>query len=345
MLVSVQALRALAAWLVVMHHVMQIFFDFKGDSVLGQLLVEKGAVGVDIFFVISGLVIYLSTQGRQQSPGHFMLNRILRIAPAYWLYSALMALLLLFAPALMPGQQGFELTHFIQSLLFIPAENPGGFGLFPTLSVGWTLNYEMLFYLLLSLTFLLGERYRLLMVGATLVLVSDVLAPAGVVSSFYGNAILYEFLLGVAIGMGYRRGWIVPRLWLPLLALGIALTALYLLDSSQRLVNWGLPCALIVVAGVSLEEYFKGNRVLKVLGDWSYSVYLLHVLVLSVGYALGQRYGLQPYGVIGVCLLLTLLGSWVSFELVEKHLHRHLKALLAASPRSAPTLQLSRQEH
>lgn len=344
MLISVQALRALAAWLVVMHHVMQIFFDFKGDSVLGQLLVEKGAVGVDIFFVISGLVIYLSTQGRQLSPGHFMLNRMLRIAPAYWLYSALMALLL-YAPALIPGQQGFELMHFIQSLLFIPAENPGGFGLFPTLGVGWTLNYEMLFYLLLSLTFLLGERYRLLLLGAALLLVSEILAPAGVVSSFYRNDILYEFLLGVAIGMAYRRGWIIQGLWLPLLALGTALTALYLLDSSQRLLNWGVPCALIVAAGVSLEAYFKGNRVLKALGDWSYSVYLLHVLVLSIGYTLSQRYGLQSYGVIGVCLLLTLLGSWVSFELVEKRLHRHLKALLKASPRSAPTLQLSRQEH
>ena len=61
MLVSVQALRALAAWVVVFHHVMQVFFDFQADSFVGRLFAERGAVGVDIFFVISGLVIYLST--------------------------------------------------------------------------------------------------------------------------------------------------------------------------------------------------------------------------------------------------------------------------------------------
>src|SRR4051812_3503447 len=57
MLISVQALRALAAWAVVCHHFMQIFFDFHPSGPVGRFFTEKGAVGVDIFFVISGLVI------------------------------------------------------------------------------------------------------------------------------------------------------------------------------------------------------------------------------------------------------------------------------------------------
>ena len=61
MLYSLQALRAFAAWVVVCHHFMQIFFDFHATGPVGQLLTDRGAVGVDIFFVISGLVIYLST--------------------------------------------------------------------------------------------------------------------------------------------------------------------------------------------------------------------------------------------------------------------------------------------
>ncbi|RBH42304.1 acyltransferase, partial [Pseudomonas sp. MWU13-2860] len=97
MLISVQALRALAAWTVVCHHFMQIFFDFKARGPVGQFFIDKGAVGVDIFFVISGLVIFLSTEGKALPPARFLLYRLFRIVPAYWLYTLLMALLVVFA--------------------------------------------------------------------------------------------------------------------------------------------------------------------------------------------------------------------------------------------------------
>src|SRR5690606_18760316 len=84
MLYSLQALRALAAWVVVCHHFMQIFFDFHATDPIGQFLSDRGAVGVDIFFVISGLVIYLSSRDKNIAPQRFLLNRVLRIVPAYW---------------------------------------------------------------------------------------------------------------------------------------------------------------------------------------------------------------------------------------------------------------------
>jgi len=152
MLISVQALRAFAAWVVVCHHFMQIFFDFKASGPVGQFFVSKGAVGVDIFFVISGLVIFLSTQNSDMPARRFILHRLIRIVPAYWLYTAAMALLLLIAAPMLPHQViGWQ--NFLLSLVFIPSENPGGYGLYPTLNVGWTLNYEMFFYLLFSMVF------------------------------------------------------------------------------------------------------------------------------------------------------------------------------------------------
>ncbi|MBM7062012.1 acyltransferase [Pseudomonas sp. UL073] len=324
MLVSLQALRAIAAWMVVMHHVMQIFFDFKASSTAGQLFVDKGAVGVDIFFVISGLVIYLSTQGKDMPVGRFLFNRAARIVPAYWLYSLAMALIILFAQPLVPGQT-FDWTHFLRSLLFIPAENPAGYGLYPTLGVGWTLNYEMLFYLLFALVFLVPERFRLLLVAAALVAVCEGLTRSGVLSGFYHNQIVYEFLLGLGIGMLYRRGWIGQGLWLPLLILGAALLALYHLDSSQRLLHWGLPSALIVVACVALEPYLQRSRVLKALGNWSYSVYLLHVLVLSLGWYLCRRFQLNSYLTVALCVPLILAGSWLSYVWLERSLYQRLQ--------------------
>ena len=178
MLISVQALRALAAWVVVCHHFMQIFFNFHASGPIGEFFVTKGAVGVDIFFVISGLVIFLSTQNSEMPAGRFMLNRIIRIVPAYWFYTAAMGLLLLVAAPLLPHQV-INWQTFMLSLFFIPTENPGGYGLYPTLNVGWTLNYEMFFYLLFSTVFLFKQRHRPLIVAAALFVIAGISGVVG----------------------------------------------------------------------------------------------------------------------------------------------------------------------
>jgi peptidoglycan/LPS O-acetylase OafA/YrhL len=327
MLISVQALRALAAWAVVCHHFMQIFFDFHASGPIGQFFVSKGAVGVDIFFVISGLVIFLSTQGADMPASRFMLNRIIRIVPAYWFYTAVMGLLLVFAAPLLPHQV-ISWQNFLLSLLFIPSENPGGYGLYPTLNVGWTLNYEMLFYLLFSMVFLFQQRHRPLIVAAALFAVSEVLARSGLISRFYGNDIVYEFLLGIGIGIIYRKGWIKEGIWLPLLGIAVALVTIYHLTPSERLLNWGLPSALIVLSCIAMEPLFRGSRWLKVLGDCSYSVYLLHVLVLYAGWLATEHFGLNPYAVFMVCVPVIGLGAWGSYEWIEKGLYRRMKGWL-----------------
>ncbi|PIA69821.1 acyltransferase family protein [Pseudomonas sediminis] len=316
MLVSVQALRALAAWVVVFHHVMQVFFDFQADSFLGRLFAERGAVGVDIFFVISGLVIYLSTQGKRITPWRFMLNRLLRIVPAYWLYSVMAALIIAFANPVMPVQE-FDLHHLLLSLFFIPAENPGGFGLYPTLNVGWTLNYEMFFYLLFALTFIFTERLRLVFIVLSLA-VFGLLATQPWMSDFYRNSIVYEFVFGMGLGVIYTRGWIRQGFWLPLLVIAASLLTIYHFDNSMRLLHWGVPSALIVAACIAMEPCFRGNRLLSHMGDCSYSVYLLHVIVLSLGWYLQARLGLAPALVIAACIPVIALAAWGSYELIEK---------------------------
>ncbi|GLR35327.1 acyltransferase [Pseudomonas plecoglossicida] len=344
MLYSLQALRAFAAWVVVCHHFMQIFFDFHATGPVGQFLTDRGAAGVDIFFVISGLVIYLSTRDKAIEPGQFLLNRALRIVPAYWFYTALMAALLLAFSQWMP-HQAFAWRHLLLSLFFIPAENPGGYGLYPTLNVGWTLNFEMFFYLLFGLAFLVRQRHHLLLVTAALLLVSEGLGRLGVLSHFYSNDIIYEFLLGIGIGVLYRRGLVRQGLWLPLAVLGVAGYALYHLDASQRLLHWGLPSALIVLAFIALEPYFHGNRVLKALGDCSYSVYLVHVLVLYAGWFASQRLHLNPYLVFALCVPSIGLMSWFSYQWLERGLYRRLQAWLAAPREQTPAFALSRVKY
>src|SRR5471032_1330086 len=324
MLISVQALRAIAAWAVVCHHFMQIFFDFKARGPVGQAFIDKGAVGVDIFFVISGLVIFLSTEAKSLPPARFLLYRMCRIVPAYWLYTVLMALVVVFAQPVLPDQT-VDWSHFLLSLLFIPTQNPGGYGIYPTLNVGWTLNYEMLFYLLFAWALLFRLQVRLLIVAALLFAVCQAWTGYGWISQFYRSDIVYEFLLGIAIGMVYRKGWIRPGLWLPLLGIAGALLAIYHWPASPRALTWGLPSAVLVVACISMERYFERSRLLKVMGDCSYSVYLMHVLVLSAGGFVAQRYGVNAYVMLGVCVVLIALGSLASYHWLEKGSYRRLK--------------------
>lgn len=344
MLISVQALRALAAWTVVCHHFMQIFFDFHARGPIGQMFIDKGAVGVDIFFVISGLVIFLSTEGKSLPPVRFLLYRLFRIVPAYWLYTVLMALVVVFAQPVFPDQT-VDWSHFLLSLLFIPTENPGGYGIYPTLNVGWTLNYEMLFYVLFAWALLFRLQVRLLIVAALLFAVCQAWTGYGWISEFYRSDIVYEFLLGIAIGMIYRRGWIKPGFYLPLLGIGAALLAIYQLPPGPRFLAWGLPSAVLVMACMALERFFENNRLFKLLGDWSYSVYLMHVLVLSAGGFVAQRYGVNPYVMFVVCVATIGVASWASYEWVEKCSYRWLKGRVEGESSVPEALALSRQKY
>lgn len=220
MLVSVQALRAFAAWLVVFHHFMQVFFNFEADNLAGHLLSTRGQMGVDIFFVISGFVIYITTANRSIKTLRFLWQRAARIVPVYWFYTVITAGILFFASDLMPDY-GFDLPSLIMGLLFIPNENPAGFGDYPILPVGWTLNFEMMFYLIFALSFLLPARIRMWAVLTMIALLNLLLSRLDMISSFYADPIIYEFLLGVGVGMLYRHGklspakmrspWVVPR--------------------------------------------------------------------------------------------------------------------------------------
>lgn len=200
MLISVQALRALAAWMVVGHHFMQLFFEFEAHNALEYVFADKGGIGVDVFFVISGLVIFLATADKALTPWRFMLMRVARIAPAYWFYTLLMVVVVMAAPSMFPEVQ-LELSHVLMSMLFIPAQHPGGYGIYPLLDVGWTLNFEMLFYLLFAFTVLLRQDCRLWAVATLLYLVCYLIGPTfDLAGGFYHDDIVFEFLMGIVIG-------------------------------------------------------------------------------------------------------------------------------------------------
>ncbi len=290
---SVQALRALAALAVVAHHSFRattVFVVPPPRSVLvpPSWLVQFGTVGVDVFFVISGfLMTYIADPylAGGKSPARFLAQRIIRIWPPYVVASLLACGLIVLNSTDPLGTLPFDLhARRLASLIFVPSFNERGL-LQPIIGPGWTLNYEAMFYACFALALLLGRRLaflKLAAVVASLFLVGY-LSPPGVVHAFLGNPIVFEFLIGAAIGFALKARWFEPtRPWAWIAASVVLLVVLKLcgLGAGQRLLAYGLPAAALFVGVLALERVVVWSRALTLLGDASYSIYLTHTLVI-----------------------------------------------------------------
>jgi peptidoglycan/LPS O-acetylase OafA/YrhL len=340
MLVSLQALRALAAWLVVFHHFMQVFFDFRADSLGGRLLSTRGQVGVDIFFVLSGFVIQLSCAGRQVPGLTFLAQRLARIAPAYWLYTAITALILYAFGNLMPVY-GVALPQLLLSLLFLPSQNPGGFGFYPILPVGWTLNFEMLFYVVFAAAIALGApRVRHCLLVFLCVFVAARFLPDSVPLAFYAQSIIFEFIIGVAFAQMMLRWGAGPAgAGALLLAAGAIFTfGLGWDPGSQRLFPWGVGAAAIVLGTLWLERVIDGRpwaKPLAFLGDASYSIYLSHTFVVPACVIVLKKVGMTHTLVVFVLTSVAVVAAGsISYLWLEKPLIAVFKRLLFRTPRA-----------
>ena len=325
----VQVLRAVAALMVVWHHATMLLEQRTYRPVTWY----SGAAGVDVFFVISGLVMTLST-ARVRWGGAaawvFLKRRLERVVPLYWLATTAKVVGTVLLPGLALHTVGTS-WHVVASYLFWPSFGPGG-TFEPTLVSGWTLNLEMLFYLLIAASLAAGVRAAAAVVPALAALavigMARLIVPWNVLS-FWTNPVLLEFVWGMALGwvvlratggrrlpdgVGWGRG-------------GAGFCALVLTPSMPisvwRPALWGGPAAAIVGGALLLEERW-GDRVprpLLLLGDASYSIYLTHAFVLPL---LGAgRLGpmlMRPERAFAVGLAGLLLSCWAGvmcYRLVE----------------------------
>lgn len=321
MIKSIQILRAIAAWMVVLHHLMQILFIGEQQSGWFGNLVWKGAIGVDIFFVISGFIIYKSICNVKISSKTFIIHRAARIIPAYWFFTIIVALISYFYPDSIFITK-YDLSLLIKSLLFIPAESPSGYGYVPLLTIGWTLNYEVFFYVSVFICLLFFRKYATIGIFGLIIILSLTLPLLGKPFDFYGNHQVYEFLLGCAIGVAHKNN--LSERINPYLALIIGMASItYILNNSEvhGFFFIGLPCAILVFSLLSIERLVSDNlisRVLIKLGDWSYSTYLVHVIVISLVYKAMVNYDSYRSIVVFICFLLILGLSFLSYRFIEK---------------------------
>ncbi|MFD1034535.1 acyltransferase family protein [Sphingomonas hankookensis] len=296
---SLQILRAVAAIVVVWHHILRAY-SIHATAPMATLpptplavawLREGLAAGVDIFFVISGFImVYVAgPYVRGTKPPHdFLIRRIERVYPPYWI-----ATLIVIAGPLLKGATGdLTLDRVVRSFLLVPGFNAEGL-VQPLLGVGWTLSYEMYFYLSFcaALT-LLRTRYWLPLTAGIVGIwaAAIVIGNGSAIGRFLADPIVFEFLFGCAIGWYLqRRGR--PRM--PFVAVAVAVAVMFgashlhetgAIAPIWRCLYWGLPAAVIVAYTVSLPFEPTGpvGRFAVLLGDASFSIYLVHVTIVYV---------------------------------------------------------------
>lgn len=347
---SIQYLRAYAALVVVAFHAGLRVAETLPAA--GPGLLYFGHSGVDVFFVISGFIIYTMGRRGTLSTRGFLRNRVLRVAPLYWLATLAWAGL---AAIGILGWVNPTLGTVAKSLLFIPhysLSQPDR--LFPVLTPGWTLVYEMFFYLLFALTLQVAGRHRLPLLSAAILglvalgLAIDPASPAGIT---FTSPLMLEFLSGCLIGALWMRrpheersGRALP---LALIGAGAALfVLLYPLADAEhhwiRVLSFGLPSALLLAgtawwpaaAGAAPARAGRGlRRVGLLLGDASYSIYLSHLFVLSaMDIAWSRIPALQnPAGAVGF-VLTGLVASAIGGSLVHLRIERPLHRWVSGRP-------------
>lgn len=358
---SIQALRGIAAFLVMLFHCAEIQREGLGPDRQAEIELlsgfwNQGYAGVDLFFVISGFVmVYVTQNYGAKDMGRFLYKRAARIYPIWWIFASIMALYVYASygqfgsPQLVsPNEDGL---YLLKSLLLIPQEQV------PVLSVGWTLIHEVYFYLIFALTLFLPKRvlpiFLLVWAGLTLVGFANGLAQPMVegASSLFASLLTLEFIAGALLAwLMLRKDIPFGRIILGLGAVGFAAALVFYTDRSNDLTLWGrvvvytLPCLALLAGLVSLEKAksITINHWLSRLGDWSYALYLSHILViltmkrvfLYLGSYLPESLQYQAEGWMdnvlfwSVTITACLLVSALSYRFLEQPLLRGTRKVL-----------------
>ncbi|MES2495499.1 MAG: acyltransferase [Pseudomonadota bacterium] len=316
-LLGLQYLRGLAAVAVVLFHA-------AGRAGANF---HAGEAGVDLFFLLSGFLM-VAISGPKTRPLPFLADRARRIIPVYWIATSVM--LAASMAGLFPKVR-LETGHVLASYLFIPWTSPSNGNVWPLLVPGWTLNFEMAFYLLFAALLPLGGQVRqiaaLTAVLAGVVMLGPIVDPANAMASFYTDPILLEFAGGCWLGILWKRPGEWPR-WLGWGTAGFALAmigwAAFSAATIHRAIGFGIPAALLLASILAIERRNPIGewRLPLLLGDASYSIYIWHTLAISVTMRLSSRLDLPTAASVTLGITGGIAAGLVGYWLIERPILR-----------------------
>lgn len=349
---AIQALRAVAILLVVLLHIAGLGVHYRPEEVTTLGWAGVGHAGVDLFFVISGFIMYWI--GHQQldgwsNSGLFLYRRAARIYLPYWLWFLAALLLYLMVADVMllaPGQ----ITNLLQSFFLIPTWTP------QLLPVSWTLKYELYFYGVCAVILLLPQQYRLIG-GITwvfyMLLGQAICGPSSLQRCSQAvyltmHPIMFEFVMGAFVGYACKKTQ-DPVCALPyLLPLSIAAMVstligyvIFEVDLDQnpwnRVLMFGIPASLVVCGAILTERHHRllvPSWLVK-LGDASYTYYLSHLMIIQIVFFALAPIPWLPAGLIAcIAFVTSFVVAHYGYRYTERPLLQLAKQQIVDCPRS-----------
>ncbi|MBX8824761.1 acyltransferase [Ochrobactrum sp. SFR4] len=337
-LISLQIARGIAALLVFVMHLFNMAGAVTGSkwaANVAEFTHLFGHIGVDVFFVLSGVVICVVVSRIETDTTNantafnatdFLVRRMVRVYPLFWM--TLVACLIL--PAT-PGSDN-SVTTLLNNpssifLLSKPEAHP----------VAWTLVYEIQFYIVATILLLFGRHKRKAFIAWALLQVFFVAgAKAALLPQWQiFDPLSLEFSMGILIGMFVSlRTLKRPMAWICAAAVAALCSSLYFggnaiaFDATLRVIFWGIPSAIFIAAMISYEAtHTLKKTAFSRMGDISYSIYMWHPIALLLSLMIlgswntgGNTFVTIVYIVLSVFLTFSI--SKVSYEYVEKPLSR-----------------------
>jgi exopolysaccharide production protein ExoZ len=339
---SVQYLRGLAALLVVLTHALAHPYDSRMEATQ-----RLGAAGVTLFFVISGFIMVRVSGAGAFDRSDFYRRRIERVVPLYWLATLALAGVAIVAPALLKSTR-FEWDSLILSLLFVPHYRANG-ELVPLLKLGWTLNLEMFFYLLFGLFARFEAARRVLLLSGVLMaltLLGQLVAFRNPLLVAYTTPQLLPFCLGMwaALWLSSEGGEAQARRGagqIGMAGVGLLLASLVVPGDYPALhlvLTQALGSVLLLVAAVAIERKLPQSRLTGLMGDASYSIYLVHMYPLAAVIVIWRRFAPDiPAGaIVALCLVVGVVSGVLVYWLAERPITRWFARRRNGGRRAAP---------
>lgn len=343
----IQLLRGVASMLVVLMHATININENYSQPLFGNIFTFGGA-GVDIFFVLSGFIITYSTKKSLVLTSNFtrfLKRRFVRIFPTYWIVITSLLIIQFVLPSFFTTHYSFDLTNLLSTYFLLPQHQMVN-------GVSWTLTYELFFYFLFSIAFLVKKnetRIGLVAVYVGILLLFPIIYPDAEKSTIWINLIAFpmnmEFFMGILAAVCIPK--LNARIAVPFIVSGVFLFVLaaafsnagntILPNTYNRVILFGIPSFFIITGLVKYEttKVVKMHSVLISLGEASYSLYLIHLPVIIGAIKLFGKLSLHTSNLvvhifmIGV-LTLVSIGSILFFKWIERPLIKKLNKVIKA---------------
>lgn len=340
-LIYLEWARGIAALLVVLHHATLDAPAFYNDKPFANFF-YFGMAGVDFFFVLSGFIIYYihsEDPNTYANVKRYLLKRLIRVYPPFLFVSSILLMAYLFVPFATERSDFFDIEYLLKSFLLLPLDVP------PLLTVSWTLVHEMFFYILF-ITIILNKKIGMtifLVWAGVIVLLNVFVQKIMFPYSFILNLHNLEFLFGILVAYIFKenKNSLKNNTLVYLTFSALLLFVLNGINQNYHMVEfssssvifiYGLSSAMIIYGLVHLKNYYYKTRwtnLLSLLGAASYSIYLLHVPLLSVLHRIVSKLSLEefihPNLIFIFLVVLAVIGGVIMHLIVEKPVTLYLR--------------------